>query len=102
MLLRIAVELAATGAEVIFWFQGLSEGKSCWPRRLGRQRSSNPSSDEATRRRRGRRGRPVWVVLSQRCGRTVTRMIIDLPGCEARKGGGPTGRRSVRVGRGGA
>ena len=33
MLLMIAAEFDATGAEAMFWFQGLSDGKSCWPRR---------------------------------------------------------------------
>ena len=31
----MAAELAATGALLMFWFQGLSEGKSCWPSSVG-------------------------------------------------------------------
>src|SRR4051794_32833636 len=61
MLFRIAAELAATGAEVIFWFHGLSEGKSDWPSKLGRLRSSRASI--ATVRRKTLRD---WRVLLRR------------------------------------
>src|SRR5262245_12627944 len=43
MLLITAAELAATGALVIFWFQGLSAGKSWLPRSAGAVRSSSTS-----------------------------------------------------------
>src|SRR4051812_12741788 len=41
MLLRIAPELAATGADVIFWFQALSAGNKDCPRSDIIRRSSN-------------------------------------------------------------
>src|SRR5262245_9049123 len=43
MLLIMAAELAATGALVIRSFQGLSEGKSCWPSSAGTRRVSSSS-----------------------------------------------------------
>src|SRR5262249_54813497 len=43
MLLMRVLEFAATGALATFWFQGLSEGKSWLPMRLGTTRGSNSS-----------------------------------------------------------
>src|SRR5436305_1081838 len=51
MLLRMAAEVAATGALVIGWFHGLSLGKSCCPRSVGTVRSSSGSSWSAGLRR---------------------------------------------------
>src|SRR4051812_13677020 len=50
MLLMTAAELLAVGAPVIFWFHGLSDGKSVLPSRVGTVRSSRAS----TPRRNGR------------------------------------------------
>ena len=47
MLFMIAAELDATGAELMFWFQGLSDGKSCCPNSVN---SSRPSSGSTTGR----------------------------------------------------
>src|SRR5579883_2575595 len=54
MLLMMASELAATGALVICWFQGLSAGKSCWPSRAGTERSSRSSIFRIVREKRRR------------------------------------------------
>src|SRR2546422_10827609 len=50
MLLRMAAELAATGALVMRWFQALSEGNSCWPSSVGTVRSSSSSTVSRVRR----------------------------------------------------
>src|SRR5256885_1166715 len=48
----MAAELAATGASVMRWFQGLSAGKSCWPSSAGTVRSSRRSRARVKRRAR--------------------------------------------------
>src|SRR5271163_458056 len=45
----MAAELDARGALAMFWFQGLSEGKSCWPSRVGTMRSSSSSAARIAR-----------------------------------------------------
>ena len=69
----IAVELTATGALAMFWFQGLSAGNSCWPRSAGTMRSSSSSTwSRRLRLRRGRRDRGNMTGL--RSGYSAQRM----------------------------
>src|SRR4051794_8907394 len=77
MLLMMAPEFVATGAPLIFWFHGLSEGKSDWPSKLSRLRSSSLSIDGPRPCARARRERPSsgW-----RRGRSMTRIARESPG----------------------
>src|SRR5438105_1481012 len=60
MLDTSAAEFAATGALVIFWFQGLSAGNRLLPRSVGTVRSSRASSWSG-RRALVRRDGVCWV-----------------------------------------
>src|SRR5262245_1823971 len=71
MLLRIAPELAATGAVEIFWFQGLSAGKSELPSRVGTVRSSRASS--ASRARANLRVKENMVICLRESGEVGAR-----------------------------
>jgi hypothetical protein len=66
----MAAELAATGALLMFWFQGLSAGKSCWPSNVGTTRSSSASRFKFVPRR-GLRGRLRQSLPSSRFNRQV-------------------------------
>src|SRR5438094_9241114 len=59
MLATSAAEFAATGALVIFWFQGLCAGNRLLPSKVGTVRSSSASSWSG--RRALRRDGACWV-----------------------------------------
>src|SRR5437660_7755817 len=73
MLLTSVAELAATGALLICWFQGLSAGNSRFPSNVGTSRPSSSSTCGCQVRRRARatrrsrhqaRSQPVCVIAS--------------------------------------
>src|SRR5919198_848956 len=66
MLLRTAAELAATGADVIRWFHGLSAGKTWLPSSVGTVRASSSST----------RGRTAF--RAERANRRRKRARVDM------------------------
>src|SRR5208283_472376 len=81
MFWMIAVEFAATGALAMFWFQGLSDGKSCWPRSVSSSRRSRQSTPGRAERRELR--------AFERSGRArrweVFNMVESLEGVRSRR-----------------
>src|SRR4051794_7388233 len=82
MLETSVAELAATGALVIFWFQGLSAGKRLLPSSVGTIRSSRSSSCSRTGRRVLALPGGVWAARRIRVNHLVVCMMV-LPSATA-------------------